>query len=592
MCGICGEIRFDRKEVDKNSINIMMDDIARRGPDNKGVFIDNHIFLGHRRLSVIDVSEKSNQPLHDAKLHLTIIFNGVIYNYKKLKTILIKKGYVFNTSGDTEVILKAYDFFGEQCVNKLDGIFSFCIFNHKKNSFFLARDKLGIKPLYYYYDNNCLRFSSNSKALLKINLNKNKIDIESLHYQFTLHSVIPAPNTIIKEIKKLPPGHTMQFDMDGIIKQNCYYKFDDSLIDENTDENDIQDEIERLLCASIEKRLTVSDVPVGILLSGGIDSSLIVAMAAKHFDVDVNTFSIGFSSINKEIGDEYYYSDMIAEKFNTRHKKYSINDNDLFENIDEVIKCMSEPMVSQDSSAFYLLAKNVSKTQKVVLSGQGADELFGGYFWYKKMHESKTQNFSTFSDNYFDRNHYNFCKTITKKYTDVDYSSLLIKKLLSGYDNSINFLDKILRIDLSMLIVDDPVKRIDNMTMSWGLETRVPFLDIELIEYVLKIPAKLKIKNEGKYHLKRLARKYLNDEIINRKKFYFPVPPLKIIQGKFYEYMKNILLSERCRDRGLFKSDNINTLLDNPNKYYTKLEGNKLWHLTLLERWLQLNVDE
>ena len=592
MCGICGEIRFDRKEVDKNSINIMMDDIARRGPDNKGVFIDNHIFLGHRRLSVIDVSEKSNQPLHDAKLHLTIIFNGVIYNYKKLKTILIKKGYVFNTSGDTEVILKAYDFFGEQCVNKLDGIFSFCIFNHKKNSFFLARDKLGIKPLYYYYDNNCLRFSSNSKALLKLNLNKNKIDIESLHYQFTLHSVIPAPNTIIKEIKKLPPGHTMQFDMDGIIKQNCYYKFDDSLIDENTDENDIQDEIERLLCASIEKRLTVSDVPVGILLSGGIDSSLIVAMAAKHFDVDVNTFSIGFSSINKEIGDEYYYSDMIAEKFNTRHKKYSINDNDLFENIDEVIKCMSEPMVSQDSSAFYLLAKNVSKTQKVVLSGQGADELFGGYFWYKKMHESKTQNFSTFSDNYFDRNHYNFCKTITKKYTDVDYSSLLIKKLLSGYDNSINFLDKILRIDLSMLIVDDPVKRIDNMTMSWGLETRVPFLDINLVEFMLQIPSELKIMNGGKHHLKKIAKKFFTDDFINRDKFYFPVPPLKIIKNKFLDYTKEILLSEACKERGILDSKNIEILLKSPNKHLTKLNGNKLWHLALFERWFQINVDE
>ena len=592
MCGICGEIRFDQKEIEKNSIDIMMQNISRRGPDNKGVFLDKNIFLGHHRLSIIDVSNKSNQPFYDSKLKLTIVFNGVIYNYKKLKSILIQKGYTFSSDGDTEVIIKAYDFFGEKCVNQLDGIFSFCIYDHNTMSFFLARDKLGIKPLYYYYDKDCLRFSSSTKALIKLSSKENQIDIKSLHYQLTLHSVVPSPNTIIKGIKKLPPGNSIIFNLKGMIKQNCYYSFNDNLIDEKISEYEIQDEIERLLCLSIEKRLTISDVPVGILLSGGIDSSLIVAIAAKHFNVDINTFSIGFSSIEQEIGDEYYYSDMVSKNFNTYHNKYSINDNDLFENLDDVISCMSEPMVSQDSSAFYLLAKYVSQKQKVVLSGQGADELFGGYFWYKKIHDSKTHDLETFSNNYFDRNHDDFCNTITKKFQGENFSYLLMKDLLSNYNDSLDLLDKILRIDLSMLIVDDPVKRIDNMTMAWGLETRVPYLDIDLVEFVLKIPAKLKINDNGKYHLKKLSKKYLSEDIIKREKFYFPVPPLKIIQGKFYQYMKDILLSNQCRDRGLFETNNIKSLLDNPNKYYTKLEGNKLWHLTLLERWFQLNVDE
>ena len=207
------------------------------------------------------------------------------------------------------------------------------------------------------------------------------------------------------------------------------------------------------------------------------------------------------------------------------------------------------------------------------------------------MDKLESSNIRKFSTNYFDRDHTDFCKTITDKFCDSNYSKDFIKDLFDKQQYNLSFLDKVLRIDLSTLIVDDPVKRVDSMTMSWGLETRVPFLDINLVEFMLRIPSELKIMNGGKHHLKKIAKKFFTDEFINREKFYFPVPPLKIIKDKFFNYMKDILTSKACKKRGVFNANNIELLLNNPNKYLTKLNGNKLWHLALFERWFQINID-
>jgi asparagine synthase (glutamine-hydrolysing) len=346
-----------------------------------------------------------------------------------------------------------------------------------------------------------------------------------------------------------------------------------------------------LLLKAIEKRFYTADVDVGVLLSGGLDSSLIVSMASKHNLSDINTFSIGFPTIGKEEGNEFYYSDKVSKQFKTNHHKYNISQDELFESLDDVVKAMPEPMFSQDSAAFYLLAKKVSLKQKVVLSGQGADELFGGYFWYKKMYQTEGTSVEKFTQHYFDREHNDYCKMINKSFINTDYSLSLIEKLYDDQRTDISFLDKTLRIDLSTLIIDDPIKRIDSMTMSHGLETRVPFLDRDLVEFVLSIPSLTKLKNDGKYYLKKIAEKYLDDELIYRDKFYFPVPPLKIIQGQFYTYIKSILLSKSCKRRGLYNSEYIRKILSNPNSHFTKLNGNTLWHLGLLERWFQLNDD-
>ncbi len=589
MCGICGEMRFDGDKPNQSKMLNMMDSIAKRGPDHGDEYQYDNIYLGHRRLSVIDISSKSHQPMIDKKTGNAIVFNGVVYNFKELRKLLIKKGYSFSSDGDTEVILKSYDYYGRECVKFFDGVFSFCIFDSETKELFLARDRLGIKPLYYKINKKYFSFSSNTRAL--IDKNDNQINHKSLHYQFTLHSVVPAPNTIFKNIYKLEPGHSMTISSKGQISKKQYYSLNDIALNKKIQENEILEESERLLIKSIGKRFYTADVDVGVLLSGGLDSSLIVAMAARSKLSDINTFSIGFPTIDNEVGDEFYYSDIVSKQFNTKHYKYNINQDHLFESLDNVIKEMPEPMFSQDSAAFYLLANEVSKKQKVVLSGQGADELFGGYFWYEKMNDANGSDSERFMGHYFDRSHDDYCNTIRKEYISNNYSEELIERLFAQQRDDISYIDKTLRIDLSTLVVDDPVKRVDSMTMAHGLETRVPFLDIDLVEFMSSIPSTQKLQNSGKYYLKKIAEKYLSKDLIYRDKFYFPVPPLKILEGKFLDYVRSILLSKNCSDRALYNQDNINTLLLNPNSYFTKLNGNKLWHLALLERWFQLNID-
>ena len=588
MCGICGEMRFDGTQTSNIRSKIMLDAISSRGPDNTGSCIDKNIFLGHKRLSVIDISSNSDQPMEDDDL--IIVFNGVIFNYKKLRDTLSREGYEFFSGGDTEVILKCYKHYGEDMLNHLDGVFSFVIYDRNSGEFFCARDRLGIKPFYYTYTKDAFAFSSNTAAF--INDKKDfSINKKSLHHQFTLHSVVPAPDTILSNIFKLEPGSFARVYSDGKISKTKYYSFNHIKLDVKNNDREIIEETDRLLLKAIEKRFYTADVDVGVLLSGGLDSSLIVAMASKHNLSDINTFSIGFPTIGNEEGNEFYYSDKVSKQFKTNHHKYNISQDELFGSLDDVVKAMPEPMFSQDSAAFYLLAKKVSLKQKVVLSGQGADELFGGYFWYKKMDQTKGSSVEKFTQHYFDREHDDYCKMINKSFITTDYSLSLIEKLYDDQRNDISFLDKTLRIDLPTLIIDDPVKRVDSMTMSHGLETRVPFLDRDLVEFVLSIPSLTKLKNDGKYYLKKIAEKYLDDELIYRDKFYFPVPPLKIIQGQFYTYIKSILLSNSCKRRGLYNSDYIEKLLSKPNSHFTKLNGNTLWHLGLLERWFQLNDD-
>jgi asparagine synthase (glutamine-hydrolysing) len=587
MCGICGEFRFNKSQFDDVKLTKLMDSIASRGNDSKGTYKEKNIFLGHHRLSIIDTSDKSNQPM---KINdLVIIFNGVIYNYKKLRKNLITKGHVFNSSGDTEVIIRLYIEYGSECVNYLDGVFSFAIYDTKKNNLFLARDRIGIKPLYYTLDNNEFRFSSSMNGLINKN-EKPQINPIALHYQFTLHSVVPAPHTIISGIHKLEPGHTLKITQSGESYLNKYFDINEVEI-KNHKEQEITERATYLLKKAVEKRLNIADVPVGILLSGGLDSSLITALA-KKFKEQIDTYSIGFNTVNEEVGNEFYYSDLVAKDFKTSHIKYKINDDELFNNLDLVISNMSEPMFSQDSSAFFLLSNRVSKNNKVVLSGQGADEVFGGYFWYEQIMNEKILNeIDTLSKYYFDRSFHNYKNIINNKYVGSNYVHDDISRTMNEMNPSLSTLDKVFRLELSMFIIDDPVKRVDNMTMSHALEARVPFLDIDLITFMLSVEGSSKIKNTSKYYLKKLSEGFLKKEIIYRDKFYFPVPPLKIIEDKFYDYCKKVLNSDAALNRDTYNRKHIDRLLSAPNTHFTNLNGNELWHFTLLERWLQLNVD-
>ncbi|HEC19842.1 MAG TPA: N-acetylglutaminylglutamine amidotransferase [Gammaproteobacteria bacterium] len=590
MCGICGELRLDGAAPEAAILTRMNEQLVRRGPDDEGVHITGPLGLGHRRLAVIDLSARSHQPMVDEELGLSLVFNGAIYNYRALRAELIDAGYSFFSEGDTEVILKAFHHWGERCVERLQGMFAFAIWSERHQRLFLARDRLGIKPLYYSQTSTWFRFASNSQALLAAGGVDTAIDPVGLHHQLTLHGVIPAPHTILKGVRKLAPGHTMIVDQNGCGEQQQYWHLSATRPAEPKHELEWTQLIHDALRKAVERRLSVADVPVGVLLSGGLDSSLLVGLLAEAGVKDLRTFSIGFEDIADEAGSEFQYSDAVVARFNTRHKKIHIPNSEVLPHLPDAVRNMAEPMVGQDAVAFYLLAERVSKEVKVVQSGQGADEVFGGYFWYPQMAADSGTDLERFRRHYFDRPHSEFCESVTPAYIGEDFTSALVEKCLAKGDAD-TFLDRVLRFDVTTLIVDDPVKRVDNMTMAWGLEARVPFLDHELVELAMQVPPELKLKSGGKHILKTIARGLVPDAVIDRPKGYFPMPALKYVRGDFLRFMADILNSEACRQRGVFNRRYIDKLLAAPDRYFTKLRGSKLWHMALLELWLQLNVD-
>ncbi len=591
MCGIAGELRFDGMAPNSAMIERMLAQLARRGPDAAGAHIDGPLAFGHRRLAIIDLSPRSNQPMVDKELGLVLVFNGTIYNYPQLRIELQARGYRFFSDGDTEVILKAYAEWGEACAEHLHGAFAFAIWDRKAQKLFLARDRLGIKPLYYTQDAKVLRFASNTQALLAAGGVDTAIDPIALHHQFTLHAVVPAPRTILQGIRKLAPGTTLTLDTHGNAASRRYWQLRAQRPATILTEREWVDAIHASLKAAVKKRLEIADVKVGVLLSGGLDSSLLVALLAEQGVPDLLTFSVGFEDQPEERGHEFEYSDAVANYFGTRHHQYHIANSEVLKRLPEAVDNMAEPMVSQDAVAFYLLAEQVSKTVKVVQSGQGADEIFGGYYWYARMQEDAAGTpLERFRRHYFDRDHEEYLQTVAPAYHGPDYTAQTVDAHLNE-PWADTFLDQVLRMDATMLITDDPVKRVDNMTMAWALEARVPFLDHELVELAAQMPPELKLQSDGKHVLKRIARGLLPDIVIDRSKGYFPMPALKYVRGEFLDFMQDILNSRACIERGIYQRGYVEKLLAAPERYHTRIQGSKLWHLALLEYWLQRNVD-
>lgn len=593
MCGICGELRFDATAPDMTAISRMSDKLARRGPDHAGIYQDGPLAFGHRRLSIIDLSAHAHQPMVDAMLQLTLVFNGTIYNYRELRCELQAKGYQFFSEGDSEVILKSYHAWGDQCVTRFKGMFAFAIWDQRSNQLFLARDRFGIKPLYLNQTSQRLRFASSLPALLAGGGVDTALDALALHHHFTLHTVVPAPRTVLKGVRKLPPASTLRFDPDGTVTEQRYWTLDATRPETPLSEIQWLEATREQLTQSVKRRLLAADVPVGVLLSGGLDSSLLVGLLADQVP-DLRTFSIGFEDLGAgaEKADEFEFSDQIAAHFNTRHRKYSIANSEVMTRLPEAIEQMTEPMVSHDVIAFYLLAEKVSKDVKVVMSGQGADEVFGGYFWYPDMDAASGTPLQRFSQHYFDRDHAEYLQMIAPAFQVGDVTSALIANALNQ-PQADEFLDQVWRLDVTTLIVDDPVKRVDNMPMAWGLEVRTPFLDHELVQLAARMPPELKLREGGKFPLKAISRGLIPDSVIDRPKGYFPVPALKYVRGPFLEMMRGILTSEACIKRGLYQRDYVNKLLAAPEapEHFTRIKGSKLWHLALLEWWLQVHVD-
>ena len=589
MCGIAGEIRFDGVSPDLAALARMNAQQRRRGPDSGGVFAQGSQAWGHRRLKIMDLSESAQQPMVDPELGLGIVFNGAVYNHPELRRELEAKGYRFYSHGDTEVLLKAYHAWGEDFVQRLNGMFAFAIWERDSGRVLLGRDRLGIKPLYYAEIEGGMRFASALPALLAAGGVDTSIDPAALNHYLSFHAVVPAPHTLLAGVRKLPPGTLMRIEPDGRRSERRFWslRYDRDAADEARSFEDWTEILLDGLRGAVRRRL-VADVPVGALLSGGVDSSLIVGLMAEAGVRDLRTYNVGFEDVGGEKGNEFEYADIVAREFGTVHERIFVPESELLRRLPEAVEAMNEPMVSHDCIGFYLLSEAVSRHSKVVQSGQGADEVFGGYHWYPKLAGS-ADPVADYLAAFRDRDFEEYARVVAPSWLGVDASAAYVAASFNapGADDPV---EKALRLDTTVMLVDDPVKRVDNMTMAFGLEARVPFLDHELVELAARIPARHKLAHGGKGVLKEAARKVIPGAVIDRPKGYFPVPALKYLQGPVLERVRDALSSRSARERGLFRQDYVDMLLAEPGKHITPLRGSKLWQLGLLEWWLQTHV--
>ncbi len=586
MCGICGEIRFDHQPVNPQILRAINDKMAPRGPDDEGLHVHGSRGFGHRRLMVMDLAPASQQPMIDPNLGLGLVFNGAIYNYPALRSELEAKGYQFFSNGDTEVVLKAYHAWGTQCVERFEGMFAFAVWERDSGRTVIARDRLGIKPLYYVQDSAHFRFASSLPALLAGKDIVTELDPVAINFYMNFHAVVPPEHTVLKAVKKLAPATVMTIEADGRIEEQRYWELRFDRTEEDTQRSFEEWRVGLLdeLRDAVRKR-QLAAVDVGVLLSGGVDSSLLVGLMAENGVDNLHTFSVGFESVNGEQGDEFQYSDIVAEAFGTRHHQIRVSSKELLSELPAAIAAMSEPMVSHDCIGFYLLSREVSKHCKAVQSGQGADEVFGGYHWYPPLVGSAAP-FDAYRDAFFDRDYAEYTRTVTQQFVSGDHAGDFVRAHFDA-PGAIDPVDKALRIDTTVMLVDDPVKRVDNMTMSWGLEARVPFLDHKLVEYAARIPQQHKLADGGKAVLKEAARDVIPAAVIDRPKGYFPVPALKYLQGSVLDYVQDALHSDTARQRNLYNGEYVDSLLAAPEDHITPLRGSKLWQLGLLELWLQ-----
>ncbi len=589
MCGIAGEIRFDERPADIAAVTTMTAALQRRGPDGWGIHAGGATALGHRRLKIIDLSDRAAQPMIDPELGLTAVFNGCIYNYRELRSALSAAGYRFFSDSDSEVLLKAYHRWGTSCVDQFLGMFAFAVLERDSGRLVLGRDRLGIKPLYLSQTGNRLRFASTLPALLAAGEVNTAIDPIGLHHYLSFHSVVPAPHTILAGVEKLPPATVRTVYPDGRREDREYWRPAFSRDGRGLEVADWPGAVLDALRLAVRRRM-VADVPVGVLLSGGIDSSLVVALLAEGGWPGLRTFSVGFEAAGGESGDEFLYSDQVAAHFGTEHQKIMVESDRLLPAVDSAIDAMSEPMVSHDCVAFYLLSEEVARSVTVVQSGQGADEVFAGYDWYPPLAGvPRDQAAAAYTKLFVDRPHAELADLLEPEWlagSDFDHSRAFVDRHF-GAPGADTALDAALRLDTTVMLVDDPVKRVDNMTMAWGIEARVPFLDHELVELAAACPPELKLAAGGKGVLKAASRGVVPDSIIDRSKGYFPVPAIRHLSGSFLDRVRDAITDPVAKDRGLFRPDWLQRMLADPNTERTTLGSNALWQVALLEMWLQ-----
>jgi asparagine synthase (glutamine-hydrolysing) len=580
MCGIAG-IKFfsDPPATFDSQLKKATAELKKRGPDSSGIYFDDKVGLGHSRLSIIDTSEAAFQPFSDPLGRYTIVFNGEIFNYKELREKYLSE-IKFKSESDTEVLLNLFILMGKDCLELLNGFFAFSIYDKQAKSLFLARDRFGVKPLYYYSDNLKFCFASELKSILQFGLKK-EIDFESLSMYFHLN-YIPSPYTIYKDIFKLNPGYCVTINSFGIVKHSFYHPQINYRNQEiYGDYAKAKLALKELLEDSVKKRL-VADVPLGSFLSGGIDSSVVAALASKHLK-NLNTFSIGFK--DEPFFDETRYAQMVAKKHHTNHTVFSLSNDNLFEHFYDFLDCLDEPFADSSALAVYILSKETRKKVTVALSGDGADEIFSGYNKHSALFKSINKSFAesflkhlepgfrflpksrnnkmgnTFrklhkfsiglglstSERYWRWAGFSDSNSLqTRLKEKINTQEYIRRKLgyLKHLDHESDF-NKFLLADVELVLQGDMLPKVDLMSMANSLEVRTPFLDYRVVDFAFSIPAEFKIdKKRRKKILIDSFSDLLPSEVLNRPKKGFEIPLLGWFKKELKPIIENELLSE------------------------------------------------
>jgi len=622
MCGICGVTYFDReRNVSELEVKGMCDVIRHRGPDDQGWITKGNYGIGMRRLSIIDLFT-GRQPISNEDGSIWIVFNGEIYNHMELRDELVKKGHTFQTKCDTEAIVHAYEEYGEDCPKKLNGMFGFAILDQKKQTLFLARDRLGIKPLYYYHDSGKFAFGSELKSILQVENIPREVDKRALDI-FLTFEYIPSPYSIFEGIRKLPPGHSLTLK-DGRITIKEYWdlRFDEK----ETPEDDLCEQLLDLFQDAVKIRL-MSDVPLGAFLSGGIDSSAIVAMMSRVMDRPVKTFSIAFK---EDTYNESPYAQQIANRFNTEHHVEVIEPNAL-ELTEKLVGFLDEPFGDFSIFPTYLVSKMARKHVTVSLSGDGGDELFAGYDTYiankagrayerlpgllrgamhpilnripptekKKGLINRAKRFVEGMQLPPDLEHTRWMIFLqeaekSKLYSD-DLQDVLNGsdsfEFIRSYFNRVNTTDPLNRqlyVDIKSYLVDDILVKVDRMSMATSLETRVPFLDHRFVEFTATIPSRLKLQGKStKYLLKKAMQGILPPEILNRGKEGFSIPIKNWLKTDLKSLMLEVLEPQKIKREGFFNANYVEQL-KKEHLSGKKNHSHRLWSMMVFGIWQNL----
>lgn len=630
MCGITGIFAFNLLgKINKIHITNATMALEKRGPDFQDVYFDEWVGLGHRRLSIIDTSSIAHQPMWDASKRYCIVFNGEIFNYQELKQELLNKGISFVSQSDTEVLLNLYILEKEHCLSKLNGFFAFCIYDKQEQSFFIARDRFGIKPLLYVHDEDKFLFASEMKSILQYGIEK-ELDFTSLHTYLQLN-YIPAPNTIFKSVKKLRPGHYAKISKGQLSIVN-YYAIPFSEGEKNSlSYAAAKEKLSTLLEASVQRRL-VADVPLGSFLSGGIDSSVVTGLASRH-KKNLHTFSIGFR--DEKFFDETEYASLVAKHFQTEHTVFSLTNADLYQHVHTILDYIDEPFADSSAINVYILSKETRKHATVALSGDGADELLGGYNkhaafqriinagWkekgvtsllplWKMLPKSRNgalsnkvrqlQRFAegmklTSQERYWrwagfateDQSLHLLSSDSREKLMDQEYKNL--KNSLLQNLSTKESINEVLLTDTQLVLPNDMLTKVDLMSMANSLEVRVPFLDYEVVNFIFSLPADFKINSSlRKRILQDAFRDVLPAQLYNRPKKGFEVPLLKWFRAEMRSLIENDLLSKQfVEEQGVFTNSEIEKLKrqlfsSNPGDVHARI-----WGLIVFQWWWKKN---